>query len=85
LLNREEWIHLAHKLDWQYSYAREEEIFPEVISGGPYLPHSEWQDWEESFKTSYPRVRRKPIRQDMAVYAVEMPAGKHPKIGYSLG
>jgi hypothetical protein len=47
LLNREEWLHLAHKLDWRYSYAREEDIFPEVISGHPYLPHSEWQDWEE--------------------------------------
>jgi len=44
VLKREQWLHLARKLDWEYSYVREEEVFPEVISGRPWLPHSEWQD-----------------------------------------
>src|SRR5579884_956583 len=43
LLKREEWLHLARKLDWQYSYVREEEVFPEIISGTPWLPHSSWK------------------------------------------
>ena len=76
MLNREEWLHLAHKLDWQYSYAREEDIFPEVISGRPYLPHSEWKDWEESFKTSYREYVENQYDKDMAVYAVRDAVGR---------
>jgi len=76
VLNRDEWLHLAHKLDWQYSYAQEEDIFPEVISGRPYLPHSEWQDWEESFKTSYREYVENQYDKDMAVYAVRDAVGR---------
>ena len=57
MLNREDWLPLARKLDWEFSYTTEQEVFPEVISGHPWLPHSSWQDWEEVFKTSY-RERR---------------------------
>ena len=76
MLNREDWLHLAHKLDWEYSYAREEDIFPEVISGRPFLPHSEWQDWEESFKTSYREYVENQYDKDMAVYAVRDAVGR---------
>lgn len=76
MLNREDWLHLAHKLDWEYTYAREEDIFPEVISGSPYLPHSEWQDWEESFKTSYREYVENQYDKDMAVYAVRDAVGR---------
>jgi hypothetical protein len=44
MLAREEWLALARKLDRNYSYVREEEVFPEVISGRPSLLHSEWKD-----------------------------------------
>ncbi len=60
MLSREEWLPLARKLDWDYTYVREDEVFPQVISGHPWLPHAEWKEWEESFKTSYrvwPRQR----------------------------
>jgi toluene monooxygenase system protein A len=67
MLNREEWLPLAHKLDWDYSYVREDEVFPEVISGRPWLPHSEWKDWEESFKTSYREYVDNQYEKDMAV------------------
>jgi hypothetical protein len=30
MLNREEWLTLARKLDWDYSYVREDEVFPEA-------------------------------------------------------
>lgn len=55
---------------------REEEIFPEVISGHPYLPHSEWQNWEESFKTSYREYVENQYDKDMAVYAVRDAVGR---------
>jgi hypothetical protein len=40
---RDDWIDLARKLDWDYSYVREEDLFPEILSGRPWLPHAEWQ------------------------------------------
>ncbi len=70
MLSREEWLPLARKLDWDYSYVREDEVFPEVISGTPWLPHSEWEDWEESFKTSYREYVDNQYEKDMAVQAV---------------
>jgi len=76
MLNRDEWLPLARKLDWDYSYVREEEVFPEVISGRPWLPHSEWKDWEESFKTSYREYVDNQYEKDMAVYAVRDAVGR---------
>ena len=34
-LGREEWLSLARKLDWDYSYVSERELFPAVTSGEP--------------------------------------------------
>ena len=37
-LERDDWIDLARKLDWDYSYVREEDVFPEILSGLPGFP-----------------------------------------------
>jgi toluene monooxygenase system protein A len=50
---REEWLELSRKLDWEYSYVDERDVFPEAISGGPWLCHSAWQAWDEPYRTSY--------------------------------
>ena len=76
MLSREEWLPLARKLDWDYSYVREDEVFPQVISGRPWLPYSEWQKWEESFKTSYREYVENQHDKDMAVYAVRDAVGR---------
>ena len=76
MLSREEWLPLARKLDWDYSYVREDEVFPEVISGRPWLPHSGWKDWEESFKTSYREYVDNQYEKDMAVQAVHDAVGR---------
>jgi toluene monooxygenase system protein A len=76
MLKREEWLHLARKLDWDYSFVTEEEVFPPVVSGRPWLPHSEWRDWEESFKTSYREYVENQHDKDMAVYAVRDAVGR---------
>jgi toluene monooxygenase system protein A len=64
------------QLDWEYSCVREDEVFPRVISGTPWLPHSDWQDWEEAFKTSYREYVENQHDKDMAVYAVRHPVGR---------
>src|ERR1700752_4854701 len=76
MLSRENWLALAGTMDWEYSYVREDEVFPEVISGSPWLPHSEWRDWEESFKTSYREYVDNQYEKDMAVYAVRDAVGR---------
>jgi hypothetical protein len=52
MLNREDWPPLARRLDWEFSYTTEQEVFHQVISGHPWLPHASWQDWEEALQTS---------------------------------
>src|SRR6201991_4463975 len=76
MLSRNEWLPLARKLDWDYSYVLEDEVLPEVISGRPWLPHAEWKDWEESFKTTYREYVDNQYEKDMAVYAVRDAVGR---------
>ncbi|RUR04681.1 hypothetical protein [Legionella sp. km772] len=53
MLKNEDWLHLARQLDWDYSYVKEEEVFPEQISGKPWLSHEAWCKWDEPYKTTY--------------------------------
>lgn len=34
-LNRVQWLDLARKSDWTYSYVHENDVFPEELSGTP--------------------------------------------------
>jgi len=76
MLNREDWLPLARKLDWEFSYVDEKEVYPEIVSGRPWLTHSAWKDWEESFKTSYREYVENQHEKDMAVYAVRDAVGR---------
>lgn len=76
MLKRDEWLHLARKLDWNYSFVQEKDIFPEVISGHPWLPHAEWQDWDEAFKNSYREYVENQYEKDMSVFAVRDAVGR---------
>jgi toluene monooxygenase system protein A len=53
VLERDHWLDLARKLDWTFSYVREEEVFPTEMAGHPWLSQEAWKDWEEPFRTSY--------------------------------
>ncbi len=53
MLKRSDWLDAARKLDWTYSYVDEREVFPEAISGAPWLPHEAWSSWNEPFKTTF--------------------------------
>lgn len=52
-MKQKDWLSIARKLDWKFKYVSEEEVFPASLSGKPWMPHSEWKDWEEPFKTTY--------------------------------
>jgi toluene monooxygenase system protein A len=52
-MQRDAWLDLARKLDWDFSYVREEEVFPPEVSGRPWLPRAAWAGWDEPYKTTY--------------------------------
>ncbi len=76
MLKRDDWLDLARKLDWDYSYVTEKEVFPEIISGTPWLPHSEWKQWDEPYRTSYSEYVKNQHEKDASVYAVRDAVGR---------
>jgi toluene monooxygenase system protein A len=69
-LKREDWLPLARKLDWEFSYVREQDVFPEVPSGRPWLPHDAWAHWNEPYHTTYAEYVTNQCEKDRTVYAV---------------
>src|SRR4051794_2590078 len=70
MLKRSQWLDGARKLDWTYSYVREEEVFPEVTSGRPWLPHDAWAAWDEPYRTTFAEYVSTQASKDAAVVAV---------------
>jgi toluene monooxygenase system protein A len=75
MLKRTDWQDLARKLDWNFSYVDERDVFPEDISG-PYLPQSAWADWQEPYKTTYREYVDTQSKKDLAVRAVKDALGR---------
>ncbi len=75
MLKRDEWLDLARKLDWSYSYVSEREAFPEEISGRPWLGHEEWAEWDEPFRIPYSDYVHNQAEKDASVQAVRDAVG----------
>ncbi len=76
MLNRDQWLDLARKLDWDLSYVTEQEAFPADISGRPWLPHAEWSAWDEPYRTSYAEYVAQQHDKNVAVHAVRDALGR---------
>src|SRR5689334_7178868 len=76
MLKRSEWLENARKLDWEFSYVREEQVYPEVASGTPWLPHDRWKDWDEPYRTSFTEYVRMQSKKDDALAAISEVVGK---------
>jgi toluene monooxygenase system protein A len=76
VLARSQWLDAARKLDWDYSYVREQDVFPAVASGEPWLPHEAWRDWTEPFRTSYAEYVTNQSAKEASVYAVRDAIGR---------
>ena len=76
MLQRDEWLDLARKLDWEYSYVSAEEVFPPEIAGRPWLPHAEWRDWDEPYRSSYADYVTTQHEKDRSVHAVREAVGR---------
>ncbi|PYV37852.1 MAG: toluene monooxygenase [Acidobacteria bacterium] len=76
MLKRDQWLDLARKLDWEFSYVDEKEAFPEAASGRPWLPQAKWQGWDEPYRTSYSEYVTNQHAKDASVYAVRDAIGR---------
>jgi toluene monooxygenase system protein A len=75
-LGRHQWLPLARKLDWDFSFVTEEEVFPVQVSGEPWLPHQAWKDWDEPFHPTFRDYVITQSEKDEAVYAVRDAVGR---------
>jgi toluene monooxygenase system protein A len=76
MLKRDDWLDLARKLDWEFSYVREEDVFPAVQSGEPFLPREAWRDWEEPYRTTYTEYVSGQHQKNASVQAVRDAIGQ---------
>jgi toluene monooxygenase system protein A len=70
MLKRDEWLHVARDVDWEFSYVSREAAFPELATGKPVLTPSAWADWDEPFKTSYAEYVEQQAAKEAALQAV---------------
>ena len=66
-LRRDDWLDIARKVDWTYRYVDERDVFPESVSGTPWLPQQAWKDWNEVYRTTYREYVRNQRAKDDAV------------------
>jgi toluene monooxygenase system protein A len=75
MLKRDDWLDLARKLDWEFSHVDEREVFPEEISGSPWLTCAEWQSWDEPYRTTYGEYVATQQSKEASVEAVREAVG----------
>jgi toluene monooxygenase system protein A len=80
-MKREQWLDLARKLDWEFSYVREEDVFPVEVSGRPWLPSQAWSGWDEPYKTTYADYVANQAEKERAVVAVREALGRASDFG----
>ncbi len=73
---RDEWSDLARKLDWAFTYVDERAAFPETLAGTPWLHASEWQGWDEPFRSTYAEYVATQHKKETAFRAISEAVGK---------
>jgi toluene monooxygenase system protein A len=74
VLRRDDWLDVARKVDWTPRYVEERELFPEEISGCPWLT-GRVARWNEAFATyrEYVANQRKGRRRARVARAPSSP------------
>jgi toluene monooxygenase system protein A len=68
VLHRDDWLDLARKVDWTFSYVEERDVFPEELSGSPWYPQPVWRNWNEAYRTTYREyVKNQRAKEDSVV------------------
>ena len=64
------------KVNWFPRYVEERELFPEEMSGRPWLTHDAWRDWNEVYRTTYREYIADRRGKDAAVLGVRGALGE---------
>src|ERR1700676_4581742 len=70
-MRREEWYNIARDVEWTLSYADEEAVFPEWMTGAGKVPREAWKSWDEPYKCAYPDYVATQREKEGSVYAVK--------------
>ena len=81
MLRRDDWLDLARKLDWDFSYVAEEDVYPAEVSGRPSLPAAAWSEWNEPFRTSFSEYVTAQDQKNAALAAVREALGSSEELG----
>lgn len=76
MLQRKDWLDLARNLDWEFSYVKESEVYPDEICGRPSLPAKAWEKWEEPYRTTFNEYVKGQQSKNASVYAVQNAVGR---------
>ena len=76
----ERWSELSRKLDWTPPYVDERDLFPEAMSGSPWLPQAEWAGWAEPYRTSFSRYVEVQAEKEASVRAVTEALGRSKQV-----
>jgi toluene monooxygenase system protein A len=76
VLRRDDWLDIARKVNWTVRYVDEREMFPDALSGQPWLAAESWAGWEEAYRTSYREYVGTQRAKDDAVLGVRAALGK---------
>ena len=71
MLKRDDWQDLLREVDWTLTYADDEAIFPEWLSGTGKVPREAWATWEEGFKVSYSEYVATQREKESAAWGVK--------------
>jgi toluene monooxygenase system protein A len=75
-MKRDAWFDLARDLDWEFSYVRQDEVFPPAVSGKPWLAQEEWRGWDEPYKTTYADYAANQSDKEQSLAAVRTALGR---------
>src|SRR5690242_11565051 len=70
VLARDDWLDVARKVDWTYRYADEGAIYPEEVSGLPWLAQDAWRGWNETYRTTFREYVSNQRAKDASVLGV---------------
>src|SRR5260221_14566958 len=75
MLKRSQWLDGARKLDWQFSYVREDDVFPGAAAGKRWLTQEQGRGWDEPFRTSFSEYVKTQSAKEESLRAVHEAVG----------
>ena len=70
-LDRSLWYDIARDTNWTPGYVKQEELFPEEMTGSMGITPEEWAKYDEPYKQTYPEYVKVQREKDSGAYSVK--------------